>query len=677
MNASLATPLLLLTLHVHDPLSPDADPRRAEPGAQEEKTLRQKIQDAMRIGAHDEIVRLIKMNLQESVDEVIRICEAIAVRTSDELEELAAALRKAWKEAYKTDFVDNMYEFFSLMRPDAKEARKELQRRYAVDLARYEEARKKKDADAFPEVGMNFLEYAHGFEQIGDLYNVSQAYMHYGICFDEQSMGYQADLERAYEGLKKAYEAREAIGLKDNFWSDAKDRAKSLEALGLGRSPEERAEAAAADAEANTIVAPAAFVLQEDFDKYDRPMYTLDTAYQLWPTVQLQGPGSEGTFPSFVNGVSSPKILRTAAAKAGVDQDGDGQVDVEIPLTGKITPIQVEVGDGEDRRPWAFLAVIGRTEDTYQGFKFNLEISDNFMSLYTAPAASLSATIGETEIRVFDDNMDGVYGSNPLTWGYIGTIEGSYQPNVDSVLVAGEKVARPWSDLLELGGTWYRLQVVAGREVRALPVETKTGFLELDFDGGGLDWVAVQGTGDNEFAIFGLTQGKKVAVPVGQYRLLAGRISAGKGDQMVKALILPKHDTQFWNVAPDETVDVALGAPFSIDFDFTQDAQTLTVLGKTVVVTGRGNETYQRLWNCVLEPDVWVRRAGSKKGKEEGRMRPIQSQEESVDAGNDYEHIWFPKDFVHEKSSDDTLEVQLSMKKHKLFKKLESDWQAD
>jgi hypothetical protein len=707
--SSAALPLLLLVASPQAlPRALPARPPAAQPpAAQEVQTFRDKLKAALRIGASDEVTRLVRQNEEATVAEVMALCEAIAIEGSDELEDLIAALRKAWKEIYETEFVDNMYEFFSLLRVDLKRTRAQILNRYAVDIAAFQKAEDTGDSNALNAIGLNFQAYGAAFEEIGDYYNASQSYLNYGLCFDESRREQDADPRRAFEGQRKAVELREKIGLLDAPWKVAKARMQDLEAAGYGDSPPPEAPSGdppagetppaggeAGGAEAPPAPAPAAapaepalvsmaFEVADDPEEPSRPHYTLDTAYQMWSSLSLGAAAAAGEaapsvkFSSFVS-EASPVVLRTAAAKAGVDYTGDGQVDVEIPLTGKITPVQVEIGKDDARRPWAFLATIGRTEDTYQGFQFNLEVSDQYMGIYFAPAASVGGLLGSKKIRVFDDNMDGIYGSLPLTWGYIGLADGSFQPDMDAILVEGEKAARPWSSLFELDGAWYRLEAERGGLVlRATPASPKLGWLKLDYGGGDADWVVVQGNAPNDTLFLRLEQGKKVAAPIGGYKLFAGEISTGKDDQLNKALMLATPRTPFFEVREGQTTDVKLGAPYTFAFDFKQDATSLTVVGKSVVVEGRGNESYQRLWNCVLMPDVLVRKAGSKKGKEVGGMRPIQSQEELADKNNDYVSIWFPQDLVHEKKVDEVLEVQLVSKKHKLFKKIESDWQTD
>lgn len=647
------------------------------PLLQDKESFRDRLKQAMRIGDTKEIEKLIKADQIEAIDEIRLLCDAISIRTNDEYEEMIAALSKAWKAVYRSDFVNNVYEFYSLMRPDIKRERLKIQTKFNADVSNYLRAEGAKDSNALGQIGMNFFGYAQAFEQLGDLYNASQGYMYYALCFDERLRGKDADLNRACEGYRRAVENRKAVDLEDTFYNDSKTRFEALEFAGYGdpsKGPAARAAEKKATEATHSFVVSTTFEVFPEVMKVQRPNYTLDEIYQMWPSVNLKGVGSRATFASFLAGVASPTVLREGAAKISVDTDGDDKGDVEVPMAGRFAPVQVVVGDGQ---PWAFIAITGQQSDTYQGFRYNTEPADDYLSLYVAPAGSVVGMVGETPFRVLDDNMDGVYGSGPIEWGFVGLRDGSLQPDLDSILIGSEKMARPWSEHQQVGDTWYRFE--RGEDSGSFsvtPTEVKTGFMKLTFKGGKPDWLVVQGnTNENDF--FLLEPGKKVELPEGQYKLYSGQLSKGKGAQTAKALILPGERELHWDVYAGETVDVELGSPFSFDFSFRQDDTSFTVEGASVVVTGKAGETYQRLWNCVAQPEVSTRRVGSKKGKDAGNMRPAQSQEELTDSGNDFSVAWRPFDFTEEKRSDDPIEVQLFSKKNKLFGKIESDWKAE
>src|SRR5262249_52175281 len=89
-------------------------------------------------------------------------------------------------------------------------------------------------------------------------------------------------------------------------------------------------------------------------------------------------------------------------------------------------------------------------------------------------------------------------------------------------------------------------------------------------------------------------------------------------------LILPASKAgRNWEVGAGETGKMELGAPFSFEFDFKQDDAKVTVDGPSIVVLGRGGESYQRLRNCASSPEVNPRKAGTGQGREGDRRRSV------------------------------------------------------
>jgi hypothetical protein len=647
-----------------------------------------KFRQAIKINSKPEMARLVRTNQVEAIDSIVSICEAIAQQSSERLEKEIAALREAWEEVFDTSFVDEMYEYFSLLPHDVKSARTTLRGRFTVQFKNFRKVSEEKTLHELTGIGLEFEGLAKAFEEIGDSYMASQSWSHYALCFDEPLRGKDADLKRACEGWGRSVTARERVQLKDSHYGQAKERFDSLEAAGYG-DPAKAAPGkgekpapgaptpAVAEAASGAVVAPTSFELALDLEALTRPSYNIDETYPTWPGIYLQGVGSTG---GFINMETGPTILRAAASKVAIDVNKDGayqeDVDVEIPVTGILGPVQLVLGAGETEREWAFLATVGQSQDTYQGFRSNLAPDSNQLTVYMAPAASVVATIAGTRVQVFDDNLDGRYGSPATSRAYVGTREGSFQPEMDSVVVGDAKTAAPWSDYLQIGPTWYRMESQReGAAIAATPVEVEIGTLALDFGGGKPDWVVVRGTGDRNGVMFDIAAGggKGVEVPVGSYELYAGRFSKGKRSQLAKALILPGKNTLTWSVSAGGKTTAELGAPFGFDFEFTQDEQSVTVKGPSVVVTGRGHETYQRLWNCVPTPDVFLRRAGTKRATDDEAMRTAESAEDLTDKG--YPSAWFPFDLsIEKKKEGEALEVQLVEKKNKLFGKIESDW---
>jgi len=655
----------------------------SSPAAQRESVFMTEFRKLMAISASpEEMGKLIKKHEDQAILAAVEICQAIGSGSNDQLEEEVAALNGAWRKTYNSQFVDNLYNYFSVeLSGPFKKQRSELLTRYGIQFGEFDKASNAKDSGRLTAIGLELKAMGDQFGELGDHFMASQCYRWYAVCFEDTLNGPKADFKRACEGWGLHVAAREKIDLKDKSYGEAKTRFEKLEYDGFGdptKGPEARAaERAASDTAFAPTPMKAVFKLVPDIEAVLRPNFMGDANFQIWPTVPLGAVDSSSRFPTMEGG---PTVLRTGANKALVDVDGDGKGDVDIPLTGKVQAVEITLGSGDAQRKWGFLACIGQQRDMYQGFAFNLGPDENQMGLYFQNAGSLAGTVSGLPVQVFDDNLDGLYGSAPREWGYVGLIEGSMQRDLDSVLVGEGKVARPWSRLQKVGDTWFKFEPnETGTDIVTTRMDVESGTLQLDLKGPPVTWLVVRGTGSNNDLFFDVAAGgaNKVEVPIGSYELYVGQVASGKKQQMMKALILPGATSRSWRVDKGAVTKVELGAPFGFDFKVAQDEKTLTVDGKSVCVVGRGGETYQRLWNCVLTPEVNVRKTGSKKGKKEAKLVPVGSQEELQDNGNDYAFAWFPIGKPIEKAGEGEFEAQLFEKGHKLFGKVESDWRGN
>lgn len=639
------------------------------PAPQGEADFMNKFREAMKINATEEMTSLVKKRQHDAVNSIVSICESIAHSPTEKLETEIDALRKAWKRAHDTRFVDIMYEYFSLLDPRFKASRSKLIRQYSIKYKEFVDASATKDATKLPGIGVDMQAYGKNFEEFGDWYMASNCWYHYALCFDEELRGKKgADLNRAAEGFGKTVEGREKIDLKDSTYLQSKVRYDVLGDIA------EKAKPKIAEAKAeSTISVLTTFEVVPTLEEIQRPLYTCDELYQMWASIFLAGNGSNGKVMSL--GDLSPMVFRDAAAKASMDVDGDGTGELEISVKGDVSPVVFKIGAGDEEREVAFLATVGKQKANYQGFEMDLGPQQASMMIYIAPAGSVTGNLAGTSFRVIDDNLDGIYGSLPLQWAYMGTREGNYQLDMDSVVIGNEKRARPWSQFQLIGEQWYKFETTrAGLEFKVAPVDVGTGTIKLKYKGPAKpDFLVIQGEGELEWSYFDLLSGGKkgLEVPSGTYHLCLGQISKGKRQQMMKALVLPSEEMTTWIVGEGETVEVELGQPYGFDFEYSQGYNDFEVVGQSIVVTGMGGETYQRLWNCVVQPEVHVRKKGSTRGAKEEKLRPAGSQQEM----DDWINGWFPfsKKIDKSKKGDD-LELMLFEKKNKLFGKIESTW---
>ena len=602
------------------PVSPEPAPAAATQDGQAE--WRAAFKKAMAVGATSEMERLVKKNQFQAIEWIIETAQSIAVASSEDLEDRMAALRKSWKSATNSAFADNMYTYFSLLGSIQREERIKLKVRYDKQQKRYFANLQKNDKPTWGVLWTEFSGMADAFQELGDYYFASQSWLMAYNTVNELNRGEDADMYKACRALGAAVEMRAKVDLKDRSYAESKTTHEYLVANGYADEGGAGGDDPGGDGgppkagptnEGTAVSVQLTFEMVEDLDRYQRPSYVADELHNLWSRVFLRAKGSSTTFASL--GALSPKVNRTNSMEALIDADGDGEGEVSWPMKGKIEPITFKIGSGAEEREWGCLTTIGTQQDMYQGIQMNMIPTDDQMSLYVVGGASMVGEIGGVAIRIIDENLDGVYGSAPVSWAYDGVTEGMLHPEMDSIVIGGSKRARPWSEYQKIGDTWYRLEVEnGGKSLKAYPFETETGKIKVAFKGGKPSFLVVKGSGKYENSYFDLME-KGLELPPSKYTLFCGELRKGKKVQTMKTLILPGKETPPWRVEVGGTTEVALGAPFGFDFELEEDGRNLTIPGNSVVVTGVADERYERPWNCVPKPDASLRKKGEKKGK--------------------------------------------------------------
>ena len=648
--------------------------------------FRDQFKKAMEINATTQMTQLVRRNQEEAVSWIIQTAEAISRGSSEELAARMTALRKAWKSGMETGFAGKMEEYFSLIEPAILRERGKLKGKYDDLNKRYWENMEAKEGPKFNLIGEEFKVVAENFAKIGDHYYSSQCWAFYGICFGKEMRGDKANLYKAYEGASKCVEQRLLIELKDRFFISNRQTADHLKANGYDGVPAggEGGEAGpgagpgapkAPKASGAELSAPLVFQAVDEVGDFVRPNYFADDLYPMWNTVYMTKNGTKGKVTSL--GDLSPDFYRDGANEVNVDADGDGAGEVKVPLTGNMELVQFQIGEGEERRDWACLAIVGMEKDLYQGFEQHLGVSDFNISVYVLNAASVVGEVAGEKLQIIDDNGDGVYGSAPTQFSYGGLTKGQMQPDMDCVRFGTSKRALPWSEYQKVGKEWYRLVVgPKGDEIVATPVTLQTGTMKMKFKGGKPSWMVVKGKGKYENSYYDLLANgsKGVEVPVGSYELFCGELRKGKKRQAAKALVLPGKDTPGYEVQAGKTTTVELGGSFGLDFSFSMGGAGVQVDGESVVVVGERGERYERPWNCRVAPDISWRRAGAKKGNKAERMKLITDQYVMMEVENGWSKVWFPLDCEFDVNNETAVELQLAEKKNELFGKLESDW---
>jgi hypothetical protein len=318
-----------------------------------------------------------------------------------------------------------------------------------------------------------FEQFASAFETCGDKYYAGNAWLYRSLCLDEAHQGPTANLRDVAAAYRKLVDLRKDIALDDRAYKETVPILKRLEALGHGSTGEN---GEAAEPVLNTsgaaIVATTAFEPVTSVDEVPRPNYDLDEQYPIWNNIRFAEVGSSARIAG-VEG--APALLRSGANKIEIDVDGDGKGDREVPTRGKLEFVEMELGSGATKRKWGFLAQMGNQTDQYQGVELSNAASDENWSVFIAPGASMVADLGGTKLQVFDDNMDGKYGSAPYTPGRLGLSKGIFQSEFDTMLIGEAKRAVPWSQYARFPAGWMKLESLSeGAQISATPTEVKT-----------------------------------------------------------------------------------------------------------------------------------------------------------------------------------------------------------
>ncbi len=634
--------------------------------------------------ARNDMAKLVKDEMKDAVGWIVATGEEILTNPTPEAEAFMTDLRAAWTAGMKTEFAEKIYTIYSTFDAQNKKDHRDLHERFDKVWDEYQSNLSKKDNWVFLNLIDEIDILANGFDQMGDLYWSSEAWLVYAACNDTPLRGDSGDTKKALQGYTNALDLRIKLDLKDAGFDEAAKRKSALSSKASdpkdpkkdapGTPPAPPSAPPKPITLGTPVTAPLGFEIVGSIDTYQRPNYHCDDFFALWTALNFQKKGTSSGFP---NTQDAPLAYRTASSEISFDLDGDGQGEQKVTLSGNITPVKLTLGKGERARPWAVLTMTGTNREQYEGIEVNLSSTEDRLTVYVLGAASVTGTVAGVPIRVIDDTVDGIYGTIPQTWGYAGVTAGIFQPDMDSILIGAGKRAKPWSKTQQIGGAWYSLELAAdGKQLTATPMTVDTGVLKLDYKGPTPTYLVVKGTTPQNDRYYDLADGgaKGVTVPAGTYTLYYGEIRKGKKRQMQKVAILPPTtNAPQWTVGAGETVTVELGGPFAFDFKHTFEAEKLMVEGATVAVVGAKGERYERAWNCVPKPEVVWRKKGTKKASKPERMQLVLDAAGVEKVG--YGATWFPLNFEAElQGVEGPLEVQLSDKKHDLFGKVESAW---
>lgn len=659
-----------------------AGPRTGAPSQDDPiRKFREEFDQALKLNNNSAMDALIGKYEEAAINSILITAEGIAGAPNEVLLTRFEGYRAAWKRKKGSKFPDKVERMFANMPSATKRQRITLKGKYDACARKLLQLQADKNKDGLKLAADEMMAYGEGFKEVGDHWYESQAFFRAGIAISETYLGKKdVDLNKVADAYERCINARDAVDIKDKYYKQVLPAMKTLHGKGYGASgkgaetvpggPKAKPTGPAANGAA--VTAKMSFELLPANKDSMRPSYYLDWHLQIWPAVFLAKVGSTAKILRLKDG---PTVIRESASKIMLDMDADGKGDFEWPTRGKFETFQMKLGSGASERPWALLTEVGREQDFYQGQPMNLLATDDGYQVYYTAGGAMVGDISGVQIQIVDDNLDGVYGSPPLSWGHQGIVPKNFQLEFDSIRIGKDKKARPFSRLVDLGGSvgWHELTVKdGGNTIEAQPMTVKTGSVRLKVKGLKPDFFVLKGLDDELTNTFiDIAGGKKVELPVGNYELGFGLVRKGSKLQLMKAVIMAGPDSPRYQVKAGETLEIVAGAPYSFDFAYEVGESEVTVVGESIRILGAGGEAYDRFYGCVPYVDAEIRRKGAKRGQDNVRLKPVVDNLGLEKHG--WKGMWKPISAKLVKK-DGEVEVQITEKKNKLFGKLASGW---
>ncbi|MCA8969698.1 MAG: hypothetical protein KDC95_07940 [Planctomycetes bacterium] len=277
---------------------------------------------------------------------------------------------------------------------------------------------------------------------------------------------------------------------------------------------------------------------------------------------------------------------------------------------------------------YAFFLWTGGNQEQFNNVSLNMapqwSQDKKTANVYVKSAAYFKAKVAGTDVTLFDENCNGVFGDKPgalayNTYDFGGGLQEPMRHEIfDSMKVGGGKLV-PFSPLVQLGKDWYLLKVIRNNEeLRYRPLaEVPTGTIKVDWKGSRSakpKHLLVREIGGAwPDAIFDVMSNPKgIDVPVGKYEVFYGRVINGKVPRNMDAIVL-KGDSKSLEVKVGEDTVMELGAPFAIDGVFEREAGKIAADTTKMWVRDRFGMRYTGLQGEVLEPQFVI--AHSEDGK--------------------------------------------------------------
>ncbi len=296
-----------------------------------------------------------------------------------------------------------------------------------------------------------------------------------------------------------------------------------------------------------------------------------------------------------------------------------------IEPSTKAKPVTFHL-DADKKIPYAMFCWTGSDREKLGEAEVNLAPSPQNTPIYYRSASSWIVDLGGDQITVYDDNasgrpMDGNPFDGDFKMGSIGFSKDdarSKAPLLDSMRI-GKGPRVPFSEFVKLSSVWYHLRRVGEDKAGLRPLHAdyaKTGKVRLAWNGPKPtvpDQLVIGGRGDFRTANFDVAGGKEVEVPIGEYSVIYGRIYEGKGPRTQMATLYGG-DCKPFSVEAGKTVELRMGAPFSLAFEAKVDGTKASIDGSRITLRESSGCVLAELHGLTVIPEVMAAKAEDGKG---------------------------------------------------------------
>ena len=264
---------------------------------------------------------------------------------------------------------------------------------------------------------------------------------------------------------------------------------------------------------------------------------------------------------------------RWHSADKAIELPGGLTFETEISGTNKIEIDANADGDCEETVRSTGLVTLRSKNTEGELVKYSVRLRNTGAKKFEwTTGSSMKGKVAGQTLHVFDQDGNGKYSD----WG------------IDAVAVGSNKSASLLSKVVLMSGKLYHFDVTEdGMEVTVAPFDGETGTLNAvgDFESKGKLSSAVFQDGDISFCVAGFRKG--VAVPVGTYSFVSGRVEKGSASASIRS-----GSMQSFAVFAGGETNVEWGADVTGEFSFQQKDDKVTVQSNFKFFGSAGEEYY-------------------------------------------------------------------------------------